>query len=99
MSCGTLLPASVLSDPSALFLAFTVLLPLGGIIGIPFVGFLLDTRSIFEATVVLTFFGLAFGILTSLPQTAPQLIGIGCLVFLRPLFYTYVSDYFAKIFG
>lgn len=53
----------------------------------------------FEATVVLTFFGFAFGILTSLSQTVPQLFGIGCLVFLRPLFYTYVSDYFAKIFG
>lgn len=99
MSCGTLVASNVSSDPSVLVLAFTVLLPLGGIVGIPFVGFLLDSRSMFESTVVLVFFGLAFGILTSLSQTVPQLIGIGCLVFLRPLFYTYVSDYFAKIFG
>lgn len=93
------MPLSTLADSFCTCLAFTVLLPLGGIIGIPFVGFLLDTRSMFEATVVLTIIGLAFGILTSLPQTVPQLMGIGCLVFLRPLFYTYVSDYFAKIFG
>jgi hypothetical protein len=93
------MPLSTLADSFCICLAFTVLLPLGGIIGIPFVGFLLDTRSMFEATVVLTIIGLAFGILTSLSQTVPQLMGIGCLVFLRPLFYTYVSDYFAKIFG
>ncbi|KAJ9100515.1 hypothetical protein QFC21_003555 [Naganishia friedmannii] len=31
--------------------------------------------------------------------TAPQLIGIGFLVVLRPLFYTYVSHFFAKVFG
>lgn len=79
--------------------AFTVLLPLGGIVGIPFVGYLLDSRTTFEATIVLVFFGLALGILTSLPQTVPQLVGIGFLTILRPLFYTYVSDFFAKIFG
>lgn len=79
--------------------AFTVLLPLGGIIGIPFVGLLLDRRTTLEATLVLVLFGLAFGVLTILPQTAPQLIGIGFLVVLRPLFYTYVSDFFAKVFG
>jgi predicted MFS family arabinose efflux permease len=75
------------------------LLPLGGIIGIPFVGLLLDRRTTLEATLVLVLFGLAFGVLTILPQTAPQLIGIGFLVVLRPLFYTYVSDFFAKVFG
>jgi hypothetical protein len=68
-------------------------------VGIPFVGYLLDSRTTFEATIVLIVFGLAFGILTSLPQTIPQLVGIGFLVILRPLFYTYVSDFFAKIFG
>jgi hypothetical protein len=34
-----------------------------------------------------------------LSSTAPQLIGIAVLVLLRPLFYTFVSDFVAKIFG
>jgi MFS family permease len=92
-------PSNFFSQCSLVNPAFTVLLPLGGIVGIPFVGYLLDRRTTFEATIVLIVFGLAFGILTSLPQTIPQLVGIGFLVILRPLFYTYVSDFFAKIFG
>jgi len=43
--------------------------------------------------------GLAFGILTLFPTVVPQLIGIGFIVIFRPLFYTAISDYAAKVFG
>jgi hypothetical protein len=79
--------------------AFTVLLPLGGIVGIPFVGMLLDTRPAIEASWVLFVFGILFGVLTVIPNTIPQLAGIGILVFNRPLLYTFVSDLTAKVFG
>jgi MFS family permease len=79
--------------------AFTVLLPLAGIVGIPFVGKLLDTRPTIETSWILLVFGASFGILTIIPRTVPQLIGIGVLVFNRPLLYTYLSDLFAKVFG
>ncbi len=67
--------------------------------GIPFVGLLLDRRPIRDATFVLLALGAGFGVLTMLPSTAAQLIGIGILVLLRPLFYTFVSDFMAKVFG
>lgn len=79
--------------------AFTVLLPVAGIIGIPFVGLLLDNRPTIEATFVLLVFGILFGALTLVHGTVPQLVGIGFLVFNRPLLYTFVSDIFAKVFG
>jgi hypothetical protein len=82
-----------------ILIAFTVLLPLGGIVGIPFVGMLLDTRPAIEASWVLLVFGILFGILTVIPSTVPQLAGIGILVFNRPLLYTFISDLTAKVFG
>ena len=73
-------------------------MPLAGIVGIPFVGLLLDRPTI-ETSWILLVFGLCFGLLTIVPNTIPQLIGIGILVFNRPLLYTYLSDIFAKVFG
>ena len=48
---------------------------------------------------VMGIMGLAFGILTILPYIATQLIGIAILTVFRPLFYTAISDYAAKVFG
>ncbi|ORY23437.1 major facilitator superfamily domain-containing protein [Naematelia encephala] len=79
--------------------AFIFLLPLGGLLSIPLVGWLLDTRPTLDVVFVMAVLGLLFGILTLTPSTVPQLIGIGMLVVFRPLFYTAISDYAAKIFG
>jgi hypothetical protein len=79
--------------------AFTVLLPLAGIVGIPIVGMLIDHQTTMTNSLVLIVLGIAFGILTLIPKTVPQLLGIGVLVFNRPLLYTFVSDVFAKVFG
>jgi hypothetical protein len=41
--------------------------------------------------------GVVFGALTLTSTIVPQLIGV--LVIARPLFYTAISDYAAKVFG
>lgn len=79
--------------------AFTLLLPLGGIAGIPFVGTLLDKRTSFDAFLTLLVFGFSFGLLTMMPSAAAQIAGICFFVILRPLMYTAVSDYTTKIVG
>jgi hypothetical protein len=43
--------------------------------------------------------GVVFGALTLTSTIVPQLVGIGVLVIARPLFYTAISDYAAKVFG
>jgi hypothetical protein len=76
--------------------AFTYLLPLGGLFGIPFVGYLLDKRSTRDAILVLAVFGVLFGALGMTSTVAPQIISIAALTILRPLMYTAVSDFSAK---
>lgn len=78
---------------------FTVLLPLGGIAGIPFVGYLLDHRTTFEASVVVLVCGVVYGVLGMVRHVAAQTISIAIFVFLRPLMYTFVGDYCGKVFG
>jgi MFS family permease len=81
---------------SSLTTAFTYLLPLGGLFGIPFVGYLLDKRSIRDAILVLAVFGVIFGALGVTSAATPQIISIATLTILRPLMYTAVSDFSAK---
>ncbi|KAG8987757.1 hypothetical protein FRB93_004419 [Tulasnella sp. JGI-2019a] len=79
--------------------AFTVLLPLGGIVGIPFVGYLLDDRTTFEASLVVLASGVVYGVLGVLPHLGAQFASIAIFVVLRPLMYTFVGDYCGKVFG
>lgn len=76
--------------------AFTYLLPLGGILGIPFVGFLLDKRSVRDAILVLAILGVVFGTLGMTSTPSAQIISIATLTILRPLMYTAISDFSAK---
>ncbi|KAG9031644.1 hypothetical protein FRB95_002453 [Tulasnella sp. JGI-2019a] len=76
--------------------AFTVLLPLGGIVGIPFVGYLLDDRTTFEASLVVLASGVVYGVLGVLPHVGAQFASIAIFVVLRPLMYTFVGDYCGK---
>lgn len=54
-------------------------------------GYLIDTRPILDITLIMSLMGLLFGVLTLLPTTIPQLIGIAMLVVFRPLYYTAIS--------
>lgn len=65
--------------------AFVLLLPFSGIIGIPFIGYILDARSSFTAFAVLLVLGFAYGILTLLPNAPALLIGIAAFTLMRPL--------------
>lgn len=86
-------------DAIRLATTFTILLPLGGAIGITPVGVLLDRGGIFVASLVVLFMGVVFGLFGIMRSYAAQLVAIGFLVFLRPLMYTFVGDYCAKVFG
>ncbi|KAG9054845.1 hypothetical protein FS842_003964 [Serendipita sp. 407] len=86
-------------DAIRLATTFTILLPLGGAIGITPVGVLLDRGGILAASIVVLFMGLFFGLFGIMRSYAGQLVAIGILVFLRPLMYTFVGDYCAKVFG
>ncbi|KAL7419783.1 hypothetical protein Q5752_005699 [Cryptotrichosporon argae] len=79
--------------------AFIFLLPVGGLLAIPLVGYLLDARPTRDVVGTMFTLGLAFGALTLVRSTGCQLAGIGALVVFRPLFYTAISDYAAKVFG
>ncbi|GFZ42804.1 hypothetical protein JCM24511_00522 [Saitozyma sp. JCM 24511] len=79
--------------------AFIFLLPIGGLLSIPAIGYLLDSRPILDVILTMALLGFFFGLLTMFNTTIPQLIGIGMLVIFRPLFYTAISDYAAKVFG
>jgi hypothetical protein len=68
-------------------------------IGIPAIGWLLDTRPMKDVIALLGVMGVVFGAMTLTSTIVPQLIGIGVLVVARPLFYTAISDYAAKVFG
>lgn len=67
--------------------------------GIPAIGWLLDTRPMKDVILILGLMGILFGTLTMTSTIVPQLIGIGILTVARPLFYTAISDYAAKVFG
>jgi uncharacterized membrane protein YqaE (UPF0057 family) len=52
-----------------------------------------------DVLLILGVMGVTFGALTLTSTIIPQLIGIAILVVARPLFYTAISDYAAKVFG
>ena len=78
---------------------FDIALPLGGILSIPFIGLILDNTS---TTFVLSFLvavASAIGVLGVLPYLWAAYGNIVLFVIYRPLYYTAVSDYAAKVFG
>jgi MFS family permease len=78
---------------------FDIALPLGGVLSIPFIGLILDNTS---TTFVLTFLvatASAIGVLGVLPYLWAAYANIVLFVIYRPLYYTAVSDYAAKVFG
>lgn len=79
---------------------FDVALPIGGIIAIPIIGWILDSLSSFTALLVTTISTIIIGFLGVLPN-ALYLNTSGILLFVlyRPFFYTAVSDYSTKVFG
>ncbi|KAL9121291.1 MAG: hypothetical protein Q9187_002146 [Circinaria calcarea] len=78
---------------------FDVALPVGGVLSIPFIGLILDNTSTIFVLSLLVVTATTIGILGLLPYTWAAYANIVIFVLYRPLYYTAVSDYAAKVFG
>ncbi|KAF3932767.1 hypothetical protein ABW19_dt0206589 [Dactylella cylindrospora] len=78
---------------------FDVALPLGGLIAVPFIGILLDRTSTTFILGLLVGAATVIGILGVLPYKWAAYGNVMLFVVYRPLYYTTVSDYAAKVFG
>jgi MFS family permease len=78
---------------------FDIALPLGGVLAIPFVGFVLDHASTLTVLWVLVSAATVIGVLGCIPSTWAAYANISLFVLYRPFYYTAVSDYVAKVFG
>ena len=79
---------------------FDFILPIGGLIAVPFVGAIMDYwASTFILTVLVTTATL-IGILGCIPHSLiAGYTNIALFVIYRPFYYTAISDYAAKVFG
>ncbi|KAI8932313.1 hypothetical protein NX059_010508 [Plenodomus lindquistii] len=78
---------------------FDVALPVGGVISVPFIGLLLDNTSTTFTLSLLVAVATTIGVLGVIPETWAAYGNIILFVLYRPLYYTAVSDYSAKVFG
>ncbi|MCJ1259550.1 hypothetical protein MMC24_007388 [Lignoscripta atroalba] len=78
---------------------FDVALPLGGVISIPFIGLVLDNTSTPFVLGLLVTLATVIGLLGIMPYIWAAYANIVIFVVYRPLYYTAVSDYAAKVFG
>lgn len=78
---------------------FDVALPLAGVISTPFLGALLDNVSTPGVLLVIVVMVTAIGIIGSIPALWAGYVNVILFVFLRPLYYSAMSDYATKVFG
>jgi MFS family permease len=78
---------------------FDVALPVGGVISVPFIGYLLDNTSTTFTLSLLVTVATTIGVLGIIPEGWAAYTGIILFVLYRPLYYTAVSDFSAKVFG
>lgn len=78
---------------------FDIALPVGGVLSVPFIGLLLDNTSTTFCMAMLVTIATTIGVLGVIPETWAAYANICLFVVYRPLYYTAVSDYSAKVFG
>ncbi|KAF2170768.1 hypothetical protein M409DRAFT_63837 [Zasmidium cellare ATCC 36951] len=78
---------------------FDIALPVGGVAATPFIGLLLDHVSTAMMLTILIALITAVGILGSIPTLWAAYANVVLFVLLRPLYYSAMSDYAAKVFG
>ncbi len=78
---------------------FDIALPVGGVLSIPFIGLILDNLSIPAVLGLLVIIATVIGAVGVLPFTWAAYTNIAIFVIYRPLYYTALSDYAAKVFG
>ncbi|CAO2652511.1 Nn.00g007940.m01.CDS01 [Neocucurbitaria sp. VM-36] len=74
-------------------------LPLAGVLSTPFLGALLDNVSTPGVLLILVIVITAIGIIGSIPALWAGYVNVLLFVFLRPLYYSAMSDYATKVFG
>ncbi|KAF1844269.1 MFS general substrate transporter [Cucurbitaria berberidis CBS 394.84] len=74
-------------------------LPLAGVISTPFLGALLDHVSTPNVLLVIVVVITAISIVGSIPALWAGYVNVILFVFLRPLYYSAMSDYATKVFG
>jgi MFS family permease len=74
-------------------------LPIGGVVSTPFLGALLDNVSTPGILLILVTISTAVGIAGSIPALWAGYVNVILFVFLRPLYYSAMSDYATKVFG
>ena len=74
-------------------------LPLAGVVATPFLGALLDNVSTPGVLLLLVFIITAIGIIGSICALWAGYVNVLLFVFLRPLYYSAMSDYATKVFG
>ncbi|KAJ5342862.1 Major facilitator superfamily domain general substrate transporter [Penicillium brevicompactum] len=79
--------------------AFDVLLPIGGLVSVPFIGTFLDVFQTRTVLAILVLTATVIGVLGCIPQLTAAYGNIILFVLYRPFYYTAVSDYAAKVFG
>lgn len=78
---------------------FDIALPIGGVASTPFLGALLDNVSTTGILAIITALVTAIGVFGSLPFLWAGYVNVSLFVLLRPLYYSAMSDYAAKVFG
>ncbi|UPX16567.1 uncharacterized protein EKO05_0006960 [Ascochyta rabiei] len=74
-------------------------LPLGGVLSTPFLGMLLDNVSTPGVLLIIVIIATAIGIVGSVATLWAGYINVILFVFMRPLYYSAMSDYATKVFG
>ncbi|OAP55360.1 hypothetical protein AYL99_10333 [Fonsecaea erecta] len=78
---------------------FDLALPIGGIVTVPFIGALLDYTSTVAVLNLLVLLSTLIGVLGAVPTIWAAYANVTLFVLFRPLYYSAMSDYAAKIFG
>ncbi|KAF1922482.1 MFS general substrate transporter [Didymella exigua CBS 183.55] len=74
-------------------------LPLGGVLSTPFLGMLLDNVSTPGVLLIIVIIATAIGIVGSIGTLWAGFVNVLLFVFMRPLYYSAMSDYATKVFG
>jgi len=78
---------------------FDVALPLAGVLATPFLGALLDNVSTAGVLLLLVVITTAIGVFGSICALWAGYVNVILFVFMRPLYYSAMSDYATKVFG
>lgn len=78
---------------------FDLVLPIGGVATVPFIGILLDQTSMVTVLALLVLLSTVIGVLGAMPNSTAAYLNVLLFCIFRPLYYSAMSDYTAKVFG